>query len=164
MAEKKLQIEYVSADKLVPCPQNPRKNDKSIPALAKSIEAFGWTNPILARKDNNMIIAGHTRLEAAKERGIAEVPVIYLDLSDADAKTYMLADNKLTELADWDDLKLGEIFSELDELNIDLDLTGFNPLEVKVHVGGPINLNESQGVGECEKSFHCPKCGFEFSA
>ena len=140
MSQKKLKIEYLPAKDLVPCPQNPRKNDEAVSSLVSSMEAFGWTNPILVRRDNNMVIAGHTRLKAAIERGVDEVPVIYLDLDETDAKTYMLADNKLTEMAEWDGLKLAEMFAELDQLNVDLDLTGFNAEEIADYVIGPTDM------------------------
>lgn len=169
MSQNKLKIEYVSTSTLIPSPQNPRKNDASVGAVVRSMEAFGWTNPILARRENNIVIAGHTRLKAAAEQGIEEVPVVYLDLDETDAKTYMLADNRLTELAEWDGLKLGEIFAELDELNVDLDLTGFNPEEIEDRVCGPTfapgTLDEQGKLDELEpKIVKCPGCGMEFDA
>ena len=130
MTDKKLKIEYIAIEKLVPCPQNPRKNDTNVEALTKSMAAFGWTNPILARRQDLMVVAGHTRLKSAKAQGLKEVPVIFLDLDPADAKTYMIADNRLTEIVEWDNLKLGELFSELEEMDLDISLTGFNVDEI----------------------------------
>ncbi|MHC4483558.1 MAG: ParB N-terminal domain-containing protein, partial [Planctomycetota bacterium] len=75
-----LRVEYVPIELLTMCEQNPRKNDANVEALVKSITAFGWTNPILARRENRMVIAGHARLKAAKAKGLDKVPVIFLDL------------------------------------------------------------------------------------
>lgn len=140
MVTQQLEIEYIPIGELTPCPQNPRKNADNVPSVAKSIDAFGWTNPILARREDNMVVAGHTRLKAAIGRGMTEVPVIYLDLDPTDAKAYMLADNKLTENVEWDGLKLAEIFAELDQLNVDLDLTGFSTDEINNYVLGPTDM------------------------
>ena len=126
-----LKIEYVKTDKLKLNPKNPRKNDESVQAVVKSMEAFGWTNPILARRANNMVIAGHTRLKAAIEKGIDKVPVVFLDLDETDADVYMVADNKLTENTDWDFPKLADILVEFDGLNVDMDLTGFDESEIE---------------------------------
>jgi ParB family chromosome partitioning protein len=127
---KQLTIEYVSLNKLKPFEGNPRRNDESVDAVVKSIEAFGYTNPILARRANNEIIAGHTRLKALKKLGAKKAPVIYLDLDETDARVYSVFDNKSVELADWDFPKLADLLVEFDQLNVDLDLTGFNDDEI----------------------------------
>ena len=111
-------------------PANPRKNDETVEAVVKSIKAFGYTNPILVRRDDGVVIAGHTRVKALKQLGFDKVPVVYLDLSETDAKAYMLTDNKLTENTEWDFPKLADLFVELDGLNVDLDLTGFSADEI----------------------------------
>jgi len=126
MTGKKLKIEYVPATALKPNPKNPRKNDAAVGRLVNSIEAFGWTSPILASRDNT-IIAGHTRLKAAKEKGIKEVPVIYLDLDPSDAEVYMVADNRLTEIAEWDNDLLSDLMVDFKALGKELELTGFDP-------------------------------------
>ena len=126
----KLAIQYVPVDDLKLNPQNPRKNEANVEAVVKSMVAFGWTNPILVRKADKTVIAGHTRLKAAIAEGLAEVPVVYLDLNEVDAKTYMIADNKLTENVDWDLPMLADIFNDLDELDVNMDLTGFSPDEI----------------------------------
>ena len=71
-----MKIEYVNTDELFLNPKNPRHNDENVENVVKSIEAFGWTQPILARRSNNMVIAGQTRVIAAKEKGLKPVPVI----------------------------------------------------------------------------------------
>jgi DNA modification methylase len=131
MSEGKLSIEYVGTDTLILCESNPRKNDVAVESMVQSFKAFGWTNPILVRRDNNTVIAGHTRLKAARAEGLAVVPVVYLDLNEVDAKAYMLADNKMVENVEWDFPKLADLFVELDGLNVDLSLTGFTPEEIE---------------------------------
>jgi hypothetical protein len=82
---------------------NPRNNEMAVEQVARSIEAFGFGAPILARRANGEIIAGHTRLKAAIKMGLPKVPVRYLDVSEDDAHLLAIADNKLGEIADWDD-------------------------------------------------------------
>jgi len=92
------QLTFVPTSDLNPDPRNPRKHNRvQILAIARSIEAFGFNAPILINK-NKQIIAGHGRYEAAKLSGCAQVPVICLEhLTEAQARAYMLADNKLTD-------------------------------------------------------------------
>ncbi|MFA5423826.1 MAG: ParB/RepB/Spo0J family partition protein [Phycisphaerae bacterium] len=128
--ENKLQIKYVSVDSVKLNPKNPRDNDGAVDAVAGSMKRFDWTNPILVRKANNVIIAGHTRWKAAKKLGIKSVPVIFCDMTEAQADAYMLADNKLSELASWDDAALTKIIAELQEQGVDLLSLGFDQKEI----------------------------------
>lgn len=98
---------------LTPWAKNPRKNDPAVDAVADSIRRFGFASPILARVEDGRVIAGHTRLKAAIKLGMEAVPVRYLDLDDDAANALALADNKLGELAEWDDAALAEILSGL---------------------------------------------------
>ena len=108
---------------LHPYPNNPRKNDGAVDAVAASIREFGFKVPIVVDKDNT-IIAGHTRYKAAKKLGLEEVPcVIADDLTDDQIKAFRLADNKTAELADWDfDL----LNIELDDIDMDMEQFGFD--------------------------------------
>ena len=101
------QLTFLATTDLKPDPRNPRKhNRRQIRAIARSIEAFGFNAPILINK-NKQIIAGHGRFEAAKPNGCTQVPVICLEhLTEAQARAYMLADNKLTDRSSWDDTVL----------------------------------------------------------
>ena len=103
---------------LVMWEQNPRHNNHAIQSVADSIKRFGFGAPIVAREADKMVIAGHTRLEAAKRLGLDRVPVRYLDLDPADAKMLALADNKIGELADWDGEALEKI---IDDLGLSVD-------------------------------------------
>jgi len=96
---------------LKPWEDNPRHNDTAIEPVVASMKRFGFGAPILARKADREIIAGHTRIKAALQLGFREVPVRFLDLDPAEAHLLALADNKLGELAEWDDRKVAEILS-----------------------------------------------------
>lgn len=113
---------------LKPYEKNPRKNADAVEYVKNSIKEFGFKNPIIIDKDN-VIIAGHTRLLAAKELGLEKVPCIMADdLSEDQIKAFRLADNKTAEFASWD---LGLLADEL--INIDLDMLqfGFEETEQK---------------------------------
>ena len=112
--------EYADINSLIPHPDNPRINDHAVEELAKSIKRFGFAAPIIARSEDKMIIAGHTRWKAAKHLNLDQVPVRYMDLDPVDAKLLMLADNKIGERADWDEDQLAKSFEELK----DEDLSG----------------------------------------
>lgn len=113
-------VEKKIAD-IKPYEKNPRKNDSAVDAVANSISQFGFKNPIIIDKDG-VIVCGHTRYKAAKKLGIDKVPcVIADDLTDEQIKAYRLADNKVSELAEWDIDLLGE---ELDDI-FDIDMSDF---------------------------------------
>lgn len=105
--------EMVPVAKLKAWVNNPRKNDHVVERVAESIRSFGFASPILARRENGEIIAGHTRLKAAILLGIKEVPVRYLDLDEKQAHMLALADNKLGELAEWDEQLLGSLLNQM---------------------------------------------------
>jgi hypothetical protein len=122
--------EYVTVASLRPWVKNPRKNDPAVAAVADSIERFGFGSPIIARRENGEIIAGHTRLKAAIRLGLAEVPVRYLDLSEAEAHALALADNKVGELAEWDGAALAEILRSMSDADIDVSGLGWTDEEL----------------------------------
>jgi len=103
---------WVDIKSLKPWDRNPRKNQPAIKPVADSIKRFGFGAPILARRADGEIIAGHTRILAAESLGLTRVPVRYLDLDPADAHLLALADNKLNEKAEWDDAEVARILSE----------------------------------------------------
>jgi ParB-like chromosome segregation protein Spo0J len=123
-------VRAVPVSRLRPFPGNPRKHGSDIDRLVKSIEHYGWTNPVLVQEKTNRIIAGHGRIEAAKKAGIKNVPCIYLSLSDQDATAYAVADNRLAELSEWDLPKLKDLLGELDGAGFDSELTGFTDAEI----------------------------------
>ena len=92
----------VSIESIRPYEKNPRRNEKAIAKVAESIKAFGFLQPIVCDADG-VILAGHTRYAAARSLGLKTVPVLYArDLSDAEAREYRIADNRVGELARWD--------------------------------------------------------------
>lgn len=105
----------VDVKKIKPYARNPRKNSNSVDAVAESIKEFGFKQPIVVDR-NYVIIAGHTRLLAAKKLGLKEVPVIVADdLNEEQVKAYRLADNKASEKSEWDMPLLQLELSDLDE-------------------------------------------------
>lgn len=123
----------VPIGELVPNPKNPRKhNFVQIDAIARSIRAFGFNAPILVDK-NMRIVAGHGRYLAAKRLSLERVPVVCLGhLTEAQAKAYMLADNKLTERSQWDEPELALHLKDLSDLALDFEIeaTGFELPEI----------------------------------
>jgi DNA modification methylase len=122
---------------LAPHPRNPRKHSRQqIRAIARSIEAFGFNAPVLIDR-NKQIVAGHGRCEAAKLLGLEQIPVVVLEhLSEAKAKAYMLADNKLTDRSSWDDEALALQLKELTDLALDFEIEaiGFEPPEIDLRI------------------------------
>lgn len=121
--------EYVNVSRLNPHPKNPRSNDFAVNEIANSIKRFGFTSPIIVNKDDT-ILCGHTRYKAAQQLGLETVPVVFVDLSPTDAELLMIADNKLGEKADWDNTKLSEILTSLQEAGEDLEVLGFEQNEL----------------------------------
>lgn len=115
---------WVDRRSLVPWGKNPRKNDAAVKKVVESIRRFGFASPIIARRENNEVIAGHTRLKAAEVLGLDRVPVRYLDLDPAEAHLLALADNKLNEVAEWIPADVASILSEY-SLE-DAELAGFD--------------------------------------
>lgn len=128
-----VQITYLPPDQLKPRPTNPRTHTKKqIRQIADSIARFGFTVPVVVDQ-NYGIIAGHGRVQAAILLKLTTVPVIRRDdLSDADIRAYVIADNRLAERAGWDDELLGKELAELEGLDLDFDLTitGFEQPEI----------------------------------
>lgn len=110
---------------LVPYENNPRNNNDAVEYVANSIKEFGFKVPIIVDKDN-VIIAGHTRHKAALILGIDKIPCIIADdLSNEQIRAFRLADNKVAEIAVWDDEMLKDELSSLSELEIDMCDFGF---------------------------------------
>lgn len=111
-----------SIEELRPYKNNPRKNDAAVPKVAESIKRFGFKIPILIDADN-VIIAGHTRLKAAKSLGYKTVPcVVVTDLTPDQIKALRLADNKVAEFSEWDQIFLDQ---ELEELKNQFNMAAF---------------------------------------
>lgn len=127
------EICLIAIDELKPHPGNARTHTKKqILQIAKSIKTFGFTNPVLVDEAGN-ILAGHGRIEAAKQLGMESVPAIRLgDMTEPEKRAYIIADNRLAELAGWDRELLAVEFQYITELDLDFDLTltGFETADI----------------------------------
>jgi DNA modification methylase len=126
-----LSIEQVPIEMLRPNDENPRYNDEAVDAVARSINTYGFNNPIITDGDLN-IAAGHTRLKAAKKLGLKQVPVIRVPgLVGSKFMGYTIADNRTGEIAQWDEELLQKLVSELNlEVDFDLSSLGFDDTEL----------------------------------
>src|SRR5258706_5298322 len=138
LSVKTLSISYQAVSALKPRATNPRNHSKKqITQIANAIRRFGFTNPVLV-DDANGIIAGHGRVQAAKVVGLDQVPTVRLsDMSEAEIRAYVIADNRLAENAGWDRALLGLELQYLTELEIDFDVTvtGFELPEIDLLIG-----------------------------
>jgi hypothetical protein len=143
----KMNLETRKIDAIQPYEKNPRINEHAVAAVADSISAFGFRQPIVVDADG-VIIVGHTRWKAAQLLGLDTVPVIVAaDLTPEQAKAYRLADNKTGELAEWDMEILPVELSDLQQSGeIDLSALGFNLDELDKLLTGELDEEDSQSV------------------
>lgn len=149
-----LRIEYLPVGSLKPYEKNARKHESAdVTAIVKSIEEFGFDDPIGIWGEDNLIVEGHGRLLAAKQLGMETVPCIRLDhLTDEQRRAYALAHNKTAELSEWDfnilDGELGEIF------NIDMSVFGFDLAELSPdEFGEDFSLPDGDKPEICQMTF-----------
>lgn len=121
-------IELVQVQELVPYEKNPRKHGKAIDELVKSITKNGWTNPMQIDQ-NNRIIAGHGRYEAAKRLNLNRVPCVRVECTDKEYHELLISDNKIGELSKWDNKLLQETMLILGDLK-DLEVPGFSAEDI----------------------------------
>lgn len=150
------ELKVLPIENILPYKNNPRKNDEAVEPVAESIRQCGYISPIVV-DENNVILAGHTRLKALKSTGETQVEVVVRKgLTEEQKRKYRVLDNKTGELAKWDyDLLPGEL-EGLDFGNLDLDW-GIGNTEA-------LSLDD---IGEVDGQanlllVHCPKCGFAF--
>lgn len=158
--EKKL-VKMKLAD-LVPYENNPRKNDKAVGVVAESIGQVGYNNPIIV-DENNVILAGHTRLKGLQKRKVKEAEVLVVSgLTEEQKKKYRLLDNKAGEFASWDFVALMEELEGLDWEGLDLDWG----VDGKDDADAEFSNTEygEEDFGDEEFEYECPECGFRFNA
>ena len=115
-------------------------SDSQVTKIASSIREFGFLNPVLIDASYN-VIAGHGRILAAKKMGLSEVPCLFVEgLTDAQRKAYILADNRLSELGEWDMNLVGLELGELDMEGFDVDLLGFDNIDLDEEYGTDFSL------------------------
>ena len=125
-----MQITMIKTSDIHPYERNPRNNDTAVDAVAKSIQEFGWRAPIVV-DDAMVVVAGHTRLKAAIKLGLNEVPVhVASDLTPAQIQAYRIADNKTSEIAEWNYDLLPLELKDLQSDGFDLSLLGFDTTEL----------------------------------
>jgi DNA modification methylase len=126
-----LTVDEVPIDQLRPDPANPRRiGDAELDALERSLRQFGFVQPVLARREDGVVVGGHQRLVAARRLGLTTVPVIWLDLPVEQARLLGLALNKIS--GSWDEQLLARLLAELQAgTGVDLSLSGFDEDEVQ---------------------------------
>ena len=150
MAEMK--VVYMAVSELVPYENNPRNNEKAVEAVANSIREFGFKNPIIVDRQK-VIVSGHTRRLAALKLGLDQVPVVYADdLTEGQIKAFRLADNRVAEMAAWDEDLLKEEMAKA--IDFEFGDYGFDQKDLDEIVKKDVNI----------KTHKCPRCGMEWTA
>ena len=159
-----MKVELVDPSKLTPAPYNPRRaSDDALARLAKLLDVHGFVDPIIARREDGLIIGGHQRLKANSLRKEPDkrVPVVFLDgLSDAKAKALNIALNNPAAQGEYDFPKLADLLQDIDTGEFDVpEFTAFSADEIGrlLH-----ELDESAGPGD-KPPTKCPECGYEFA-
>ena len=177
-----MEIRKINIDKIKPATYNPRKNlqpdDPEYKKIKKSIDEFGFIEPLIWNERTGNLVGGHQRLKILKERGDKEVEVSVVDLDENREKILNIALNKIQ--GEWDYLKLGELLREIDIGEYDLEITGFNKIDIEElainynpkFANKNINKKDINNVQEklCNQfsnkniklEVSCPYCGEEF--
>ena len=161
-----MNIKTIPIDQLKPYAHNPKTHPaEQIEKIAKSITEFGFLVPILIDADNS-IIAGHGRILAARKLGLKNIPAVSADhLTDAQIRAYRIADNKLTESA-WDIDMLHSEITTLQDMEFDLDLTGFDDIELGEMFADALIEEPPEEFPEFDEDIEtenvCPKCGYKW--
>ena len=159
MKKNKYIGEYVDIDSLVEWEHNPRINTEAISKVARSIERFGFASPVIAREEDRMVIAGHTRIAAARSLGLSTIPVRFMKLNRTEAELLAIADNKLGEISDWNEDMLKDILATLPEN--DLDDIGFSSEEIEEYLNLDLDIFPDETIDNDRplKQKKCPHCG-----
>jgi ParB/RepB/Spo0J family partition protein len=142
-----------SISDIKPYSRNPRKK-LNLDKIVESIRNYGWQQPIVVDRAG-VIIAGHSRYEAAKILECKEIPVLIADLSPEKAKAYRIADNKTNQYSEWDYSLLNKEFTDLLDINMDLEMTGFDTKELEDF----FTFDKEDDVAKIKTEKSCPSCG-----
>ena len=127
--KEQMQVEFVPIAEVIPYHRNPRNNAEAVAGVARSIKDFGWNQPIVVDK-KNVIIVGDTRFRAAHSLGLKTVPRVVAQLTAAKAKAYRIADNKVGEVATWDDgllkLELADLMADDGAVELTTEFVGID--------------------------------------
>jgi DNA modification methylase len=133
-----MHTELWNIDRVTPYEKNPRINDAAVDAVARSIEKFGFRQPIVVDR-HGVIVVGHTRYKAALKLGLKQVPVHQaLELTPEECKAYRVADNQLASIAEWDPALLSFELKELEALDFDMELLGFDDEDLARYMDGDL--------------------------
>jgi len=150
-------FEDVAVDELEPWPGNPRRSD--VGSISTSIDANGFYGAVIAQRSTRRIIAGHGRWLAARDHGIERIPTLWLDVDDAQARRILVADNRTSDLAVWDEAELADFLRALDGALLG---TGFTEDDLDALL--PTSPDEFPELGaDLETQHRCPRCGYEWS-
>lgn len=163
----------VDVEKLIPYARNARTHsDVQIAQIAASIKEFGFLSPVIISKDNT-ILCGHGRYYAAQKLGLEKIPCIQEDhLTEAQKRAYILADNKISQNAGWDEELLKVEIADLQGSDFDVSLTGFEDYEITdlFAVEKPTTEKvvknqeyDEEVFGDEEFEHECPRCGFKYN-
>jgi len=166
------ELTVVDPTTLRPDPENPRRlSDLGLAKLRNSIERFGFVAPVLVQRRSDdgtepgIVVAGHQRLRAAQEADVREVPAVFLDLTDMEARAYNIADNRLAEESDWAiellAVRLEELAADAPDLRAVL---GFEPAELDriLAAAAPSPPEEFPETSDASE-YQCPSCGYEWN-
>jgi ParB-like chromosome segregation protein Spo0J len=156
-----MDIKNIPIEEVIPYEKNPRKN-LNVDKVAISISEFGFQQPIVVDR-NMVIIAGHTRWEASKKLGLKTVPVLIANLDPVKAKAYRIADNKTNEGSQWDMNLLNLEFTDLLDINYNLENLGFDPKELEEIIVDKESFEptsaDDQGAIDKDTKVICKDCG-----
>lgn len=158
-----MEIRTLNIDQLVPADYNPRKKlkpgDAEYEKLKRSLQEFGYVDPVIWNEHTGHVVGGHQRLEVMVEMGATEIEVSVVNFSEDKEKALNVALNKIS--GEWDQDKLVDLLHELGDM---VELTGFDAEEVEClfRQEDPLDLDDNGQQDEQGKICHCPKCGFEF--
>lgn len=170
--EQEIKIVMRDPHELQPYVNNPRHNEAAVEAVARSIEVYGFINPIV-HDANHVVIAGDTRLKAALLKGLKKVPCIAAaHLTPKQVQAYRIADNKIAEVAEWDDGALKAELEILQEIGFDIADTGFSQHEIEQLFAECEDVAVTDSAGEIDLEDYtdenynckCPRCGFLFNS
>ena len=169
MKEKAL-IEVMRLADLKPAEYNPRKDlqpgDVEYEKLKRSVEKFGYVEPLVWNRRTQRVVGGHQRLKVLLELGVKEEAVVVVDLDDSEEKALNVALNKVS--GEWDMPSLKDLLEELDNGDYDVTLTGFDLDEIEnlmtqYHVEDSSRELDTDDYSDGEFKHECPQCGFRFN-
>lgn len=163
-----MRIVQWAIDRLIPYARNARTIPQvAVDKVAASIKEFGWQQPIVVDAER-IVVAGHVRLLAAKQLGLEKVPVLVAsELTPGQIKAFRLMDNRSHQESGWDLSLLGPELVELQGLNVDAGLAGFDATEIAKFLGSPSDEKPPDEFKQYDESIpvahECPKCGYTWS-